>query len=380
MKKITLLVTLLFTIAGIAQPPAGYYSTATGTGYTLKTQLHNIIKNHNSQSYNALVNTLYKSNSSNNGFRDHYYENDGTILDIYSERPTSTDPYIFNTNENCGSYQGEGDCYNREHLIPQSYFNSQMPMYSDAFHVWPTDGKVNGWRSNFPFGVVAGTTSPCNSGASNTPCHSQNGSKKGNNLNSGYSQGFSGTVFEPIDEFKGDVARAYFYFATRYQNQMPSFYSNSSEVKVMFNGTSDRVFSTTFLNILYQWHIQDPVSQRETDINNLIYQYQGNRNPYIDHPEWVAEVWQEMASVGDIEPVYVAIYPNPSKGGDQINITTDKEIEEIKVINLNGQIIYQVKQPVLQNDSYSIDNLPNGFYILNLNIDNQSVTKKLIVN
>jgi len=79
-------------------------------------------------------------------------------------------------------------------------------MVSDPYHIWPTDGKVNGMRSNYPHGVVGNATYT-----------SLNGSKLGSNLNSGYSAGYSGTVFEPIDEFKGDIARAYFYFATRYQ-------------------------------------------------------------------------------------------------------------------------------------------------------------------
>lgn len=380
MKKIIFVFSILFVVYGVAQPPANYYSSATGTGYALKTQLHNIIKDHDYQTYNALRDVLYKSSSTINGFRDKYYENDNTILDIYSENPNGTDPYNFNINNTCGNYSSEGDCYNREHLIPQSYFNSQYPMYSDAFHVWPTDGKVNGWRSSLPLGVVAGTSSsPCNSGASNTPCHSQNGSKKGSNLNSGYSAGFSGTVFEPIDEFKGDVARAFFYFATRYQPQMSDFYSNTSDVKVMFDGSNDKVFSQTFLNILYQWHIQDPVSQRETDINNLIYDFQDNRNPFIDNPDYVAMVWGDNLSVYEVEPVYVSVYPNPAKD-QRINITTDKEIEEIRLINLNGQIIQQIKYPNSQNNTYTLDNLPNGFYILNLNVENQNITKKIIVN
>lgn len=370
----------LFSMSLFAQAPANYYNSATGTGYQLKTQLHNIIKDHTQLTYNELRDDVYKSNSTINGFRDKYYENDNTILDIYSENPNGTDPYNFNINNTCGNYSSEGDCYNREHLIPQSYFNSQSPMYSDAFHVWPTDGKVNGWRNNLPFGVVSGTTSsPCNSGATNTPCHSQNGSKKGSNLNSGYSAGFSGTVFEPIDEFKGDIARVYFYFATRYQDKMSNFYNNSSDVKAMFDGSNDKVFNDTFLSILLQWHQQDPVSQRELDINDLVYSFQENRNPFIDNPDYAYQIWGIPASVSDIEPVYVSIYPNPSKD-QRINITTDKEIEEIRLINLNGQIIQQIKYPNSQNNTYTLDNLPSGFYILNLNVDNQNITKKVIIN
>ena len=386
MKKTILLFSILFAVSGIAQVPAGYYDTATGTGYDLKTQLYNIIKDHDYQTYNALRDILYKSDSPINGFRDKYYEQDDTILDIYSENPEGTDPYNYDKDDNCGNYSSEGDCYNREHLIPQSYFggSNSYPMYSDAFHVWPTDGKVNAWRDNFPFGVVAGSSSnPCNTGATNTPCHSQNGSKKGNNLNSEYSAGYSSTVFEPIDEFKGDIARAFFYFATRYETQMSGFYTSANasttQTKNMFDGSSDKVFSQTFLNILYQWHIQDPVSQREIDINNLIYDFQGNRNPFIDNSDYVAMIWGDNLSIYEIEPVYVSVYPNPSKD-QRINITSDKEIEEIRLINLNGQIIQQINRPNPQNNTYTLENLPSGFYILNLNIDNQNITKKIVVN
>ena len=88
-------------------------------------------------------------------------------------------------------------------------------MVSDAFHVYPTDGKVNGQRSNFPFGECSGGTTL--SGG------------KGRLGNSTFS-GYSGTVFEPADEYKGDFARTYFYFATRYQDKMTSIGSES------FNG------------------------------------------------------------------------------------------------------------------------------------------------
>src|SRR5690606_31284676 len=148
MIKNILLTFILISGAVSAQIPNGYYSSATGTGFQLKTQLHNIIKNFDSRSYNALRD-LYKMNNPKNGFQDKYYENDNTILDIYSENPTGPDPYNFSPNESMGSGANEGSAMNREHLIPQSYFDEQSPMVSDAFHIWPTDSKVNGWRSNF---------------------------------------------------------------------------------------------------------------------------------------------------------------------------------------------------------------------------------------
>ena len=270
MKKIYSVLLLLFVTAGIAQIPSNYYTTATGTGFTLKTQLYNIIKGHTDNGYAGLYTTYQTSD------RDYYFENDGTILDMYSEKPTGTDPYSYSagTTQRCGTYSVEGDCYNREHIIPQSTFNSAAPMVSDAHFITPTDGKVNGQRSNYPHGPVTSAT-----------WTSLNGSKLGASTTSGY----SGPIFEPINEFKGDIARMYFYFATRYENTVAGY------SYAMFNGTSNQVFTTAFLNLLITWHNQDPVSSREIARNNAIYTSQNNRNPYIDHPEYVQKIWNPTA-------------------------------------------------------------------------------------
>jgi endonuclease I/chitodextrinase len=262
---------LLFFALGISfysysQIPAGYYSTATGTGFTLKTQLFNIIKGHTDNGYAGLYVTYQNSD------RDYYYENDGTVLDMYSENPKGVDPYNYSSGstQRCGTYSAEGDCYNREHIIPQSVFGSNSPMVADAHFITPTDGKVNGNRSNYPHGTVASVS-----------WTSKNGSKLGSSAIAGY----TGPIFEPIDEFKGDIARMYLYFATRYENTVSGYNFP------MFNNTSDQVFTTPFLNLLLTWCAQDPVSQREIDRNNAIYVRQNNRNPYIDHPEYIQLVW-----------------------------------------------------------------------------------------
>ena len=101
----------------------GYYASANGlSGYTLKTELYNIIKNHNTQSYGDLW-TFYISYTS-----DSYYENDGSILDMYSEKPNGSDAYSYTAgSDQCGSYSGEGSCYNREHAFPRSWFGGEGP-------------------------------------------------------------------------------------------------------------------------------------------------------------------------------------------------------------------------------------------------------------
>ena len=377
MKKIYSLLVILFTIVAFAQAPANYYNNATGTGYTLKTQLKTIISNgHSDQGYNSLWN-LYTTTA----FRDNFYENDGSLLDLYSENATGVDPYNFTSSTSqCGNYSSEGDCYNREHLVPQSYFDSfaTNPMKNDPFHVFPSDGKVNGDRNNLGFGIV---------GTSNYT--SQNGSKRGSMSAGAYST-FTGTVFEPIDAFKGDVARAYFYFATRYEASMGSFYnaanSTTCQAKAMFDGSTNKVFSDDFILVLIKWHLDDPVSPIEIAKNNAIYTYQGNRNPYIDNPGYVCQIWStQCATVNTLSTTdfatlsKVSVYPNPSSE-NKVTISSENTIDEIQLISVNGQIIQQINKPTFENNNYSVENIPSGFYFLRLSSGNQTVVKKVIVN
>jgi endonuclease I len=251
-----------------------YYNSAEGlTGYSLKTALYNIIKGHTTQSYGALW-TFYSANE-----LDSYYENDGSILDIYSESPNSSDSYSYTSgSDQCGNYSGESDCYNREHSFPRSWFGGAVdPMNTDVHHIFATDGYVNSKRSSYPYGEV--------SSASFT---SNNGTKLGSGSSS---LGYTGTVFEPIDEFKGDLARAYFYMATRYENDIDSWDTNSTYADAVLNGTSAQVYESWFLDMLKSWHTQDPVSQKELDRNEAAYSHQGNRNPFVDYPSFVSEVW-----------------------------------------------------------------------------------------
>ncbi|WBV59876.1 endonuclease [Chryseobacterium camelliae] len=269
MKRILFSLLLTFVFINVfAQIPTGYYNGTAGlTGAALKTKLNQIITNgHVDNGYSGLW-TGYQTTD-----RDYYYENDGTILDIYSENPNGTDPYTYTYGTNqCGNYSTEGNCYNREHVVPQSLFNSNSPMVADIHFIRATDGKVNGMRSNYPYGKVGS--------ASFT---SLNGSKLGTSVSPGY----SGTVFEPIDAFKGDVARMILYFVTRYETQLSGFSSGNMLGSSAFPG-----LQTWELNQLLAWNTLDPVSPAEIGRNNASYTYQGNRNPYIDHPEYVDQIW-----------------------------------------------------------------------------------------
>jgi endonuclease I len=253
---------LLLSFLSFGQIPSGYYDSANGkTGAELKTALSYIIDDHTQLSYSALWSAFQYTDKKPNG----------KVWDMYSDIPGGTPPYeyTFVTNQ-CGNYSGERSCYNREHSLPKSWFNDATPMYSDLFHLVPTDGYVNGKRSNFPFGRVG-----------NASWTSLNGSKLGTSNYPGY----SGVVFEPIDEYKGDFARGYFYMVTRYQSRLSSWSSP------MLDKSSYPAFTEWALNLLVEWHNADPVSEKEINRNNAVYSYQQNRNPFIDHPEFVGKIW-----------------------------------------------------------------------------------------
>lgn len=259
LKGAVLALALASTAVAFAAEPAGYYSTCENkSGAALLSALCKKVGDHTVVSYNGLL-TLYKTS-------DVYP--DGTIWDMYSTKH-------WKPGVTCGNYSKVGDCYNREHSFPKSWFNDAKPMYSDAFHLYPTDGKVNGQRSNNPYGECAnGTTLP------------SNGSVKAlGRLGNCTFPGYSGTVFEPDDQYKGDFARSYFYMAAAYNDKIAGWNSK------MLAGNSYPAFSSWAINLLLKWHREDPVSQKELDRQEVVYGAQHNRNPFIDHPELAEYIW-----------------------------------------------------------------------------------------
>jgi endonuclease I len=361
MKLYKLILVLLITVfCGIqvrCQIPAGYYDSAAGlTGFTLKTALYNIIKNHTVISYGSLY-SYYDQTDSKPG---------NVVWDMYSDVPGGTPAYIYHhtSGDQCGTYNSEGDCYNREHSFPSSWFADASPMYSDLFNVIPTDGYVNNMRSNYALAEVGTPT-----------WTSTNGSKLGNCS----FPGWTNTVFEPIDEYKGDFARAYFYMATRYENLIAGWHSNPG-ASVILNGNNTTVFWQWYIDQLILWHLQDTVSTKETDRNNAVYAIQDNRNPYIDHPEWVTQIWtstltsdsRNVNTVASIE-----IYPNPASDKIRINISSDFSPEKINILDVYGRLI----QTLIWNQDNEIDisNLSKGIYLLSLENKEKHICKRLIV-
>lgn len=246
-----------------------YYSAAKGLcGSSLKTAFCSIIYNRSEQDYSELWQAFFKTD----------VRADGTISDIYSAI-TSYTPVVKGTN-----YKREGDCYNREHSFPTSWFGGKiLPMYTDLHHIYPTDGYVNSRRGNRPFGQTEGEVYKSQ----------QSFSKLGACTYAGY----SGLVFEPNDEYKGDLARTYFYMVTCYEFKLPDWYVANSGIEGLaqtLDGTTYPSLSSWQLEMLMKWAAADPVSKKEIERNNAIYDIQHNRNPFIDYPGLEQYIWGEL--------------------------------------------------------------------------------------
>ena len=351
MKKLYFFITLIIAAVVLHAQPQGYYNGTEGlTGTALKAKLHTIINNgDNNVSYGEMWGAYYQTD-----------KRPGTnyVWDIYSDRPGGTPPYNYTLGTNqCGNYSGEGDCYNREHLWAQSWTNNDGKHKRDLHHVYPTDGFVNGKRDNYAFGEVASTP---------TPWTSQNGSKLGNNTVSG----FSGKVFEPIDEYKGDIARALMFVSVRYytedSNWGDSDMTTKSEIKPWA------------ITMLLRWHEEDPVSEKEINRNNAVYGYQGNRNPFVDYPDFANRIWDPHWSLAENEySIMVNVWPNPASS--TLNIKGEN-LDAVCVYNAVGQLVMSFEMDNQEQLSIDVSGLNSGIYLMNvISADGVKVIKKVVV-
>jgi len=333
MKKISLFLALfLLLFVTFGQIPQGYYSAAEGKKQTeLKIALSQIISNGYVQ---RTYDDLWKD------FKTTDVRPDGKVWDMYSNCN-----FTFVSSQ-CGNYKGVCDCYNREHSLPKSWFSENPPMYSDLFHLYPTDGYTNGKRSNYPFGEVGSTTWTGN-----------NGGKLGKSSFSGY----TGTAFEPADEYKGDFARTYFYMCTRYLDKNLA----NAEGKYVFSYNNSTCELTDYAIALFlKWHRNDPVSEKEINRNNAVYNIQKNRNPFIDYPELVEYIWGNRQD----ESFQLTIPPPPPH---PIKITKCNGIyiegvapdSIIEIYTITGQIIYSAP---FKDDFISLEHLRQGVYIIKI--------------
>ena len=268
-KYLFIVISAVFALGTFAQGPNGsntYYKNADGLcGEELKTAMSKIITNgHSVKSYSSL---------------DQYYQYtdkraDGLLRDWY---------------DNTTNYSLNGGGWNKEHLVPQSWFKEASPMKSDIVHVVPTNSSSNSDRGDKPLAEVGQkslkcTTTYCIFGTCKTP-------------------GYTGAVYEPNDEIKGDIARIYFYMATRYEDVILNWKGNKDNSEtaaavIDHNGGSKyKPFKQWYMNMLLRWAKEDPVNEIEIARNNGVKQVQNNRNPFVDYPGLEDYIWGDKVDV-----------------------------------------------------------------------------------
>ncbi len=248
--------------------------------------------------------------------------------------------------------------WNREHTFPKALGVPNLGQTgpgADAHHLRACDKKRNADRDNDKFYDDSGNSHE------------------------------NGILWYPGDEWKGDVARMVMYMYVRYGNQcMPK---NVGVGNIIASDTS-------MIDLFLKWNAEDPVSQYEDNRNNYLGNRsntwaQGNRNPFIDNPYLATVIWGGIPAENRWPTILstanadlntaIAVFPNPSVD-QKININTAVELDEIQLINLNGQLIQVIKNPVQIQNQYTLENIPAGFYLLKMNANNQSITKKVIIN
>lgn len=246
-------VTTSFSItvtADVESPTDNYYKDAIGkNGQALKAALHEIIDDHTQLSYTQAWEALRETDEDPN--------NVNNVILFYSGDSRSK-------TRNGGN---NGD-WNREHTWAKSHgnFGTSKGPGTDIHHLRPTDVQVNGLRGNLDFDNGGSAVKGCNG------CFK------------------TASSFEPPDNVKGDVARILFYMATRYEKGDKV----DLELNDKLNNGSNPYHGK--LSVLLKWHAQDPVDGFERNRNNVIQEWQGNRNPFIDHPEWVKLIWEQSSS------------------------------------------------------------------------------------
>ncbi len=326
------------------QIPPGYYNQATGKIQgDLKTALFQIISSgHTSNTYASLWLHFEKTDK----------ESSGEVWDMYSDCN-----FQFVTDQ-CGNYSAECDCFNREHSVPTSWIGGEIyPMYADLHHIVPVDAWTNNKRSNYPFGQVGSVS-----------WTSYNGSKLGTSNFPGY----SGTVFEPVDEYKGDFARILFYMVTRYEHLISGWPANEAGASAVLDGTTWPAFNQWVINLYLQWHENDPVDMKEVSRNDSIFKIQNNRNPFIDHPGYARQIWGPDAGISNSQISCFSLFPMPFTDNITLSATT-KEASVLKIYSVLGIVLYTFN---IEHYPQTLDMslIPPGMYVFRIHSDSQTYT------
>ncbi|MDY6915446.1 MAG: endonuclease [Candidatus Cloacimonadota bacterium] len=350
MKKLFIVLAVFASLGLLAQIPDGYYDDAQGlSGIVLKLALHNIIKDHVEYSYDDLRDFVLKDT-------DEDPQNTDNVILLYTCRsvPKST-------------FGGGVDDWNREHVWAKSHgdFGNYPPCGTDAHHIRPTDTSVNSIRGNKDFDY--GGSSVYDNGEL-----------------AGWTDDDS---WEPVDEIKGDVARMIMYMAVRYEGSgsNPDLeivdYVNSAPNGEPFHGKA---------STLLEWHNIDPVDDWEITRNNKIYSYQENRNPFIDHPEYAALIWPELANEEQLPQIALNMhcYPNPFNPETTIVFNTEETTTvNLSIYNTNGRMIKELYKGSVNNKieinwngtDLRGNKVASGIYLISLKTKKGNLTRKAIL-
>jgi PKD repeat protein/endonuclease I len=259
--------------------PAGYYNPVDLTSAaTLRSTLHTVIDDHLKIPYTSTSTDTWNVVEA----ADTDPANSGRVLDVY-------------LNASFPKY-GEGNLdYNREHVWAKSYGfpddgASNYP-YTDCHHLFICNDSYNSSRNNKPYGTVGGS-------GTEYPTQAVNGVGGGTGVYPGWSNWADTTYWETWWDRRGDVARALLYMDVRYEGGAhgvtgyaePNLIltDNLAQIEASNTGANLGTAYMGLLSVVLQWHLDDPVDAKEQARNDAVYAYQGNRNPFIDHPEWVA--------------------------------------------------------------------------------------------
>lgn len=350
MKSRLIVFFLLLTSVGFAQIPAGYYDSAQGLeGDALKQALYDIIKNHTEKSYGDARYILDETDRDPN--------NSANVRVIYSPHSVS------------GTWDN-GVSWNREHVWSKSRGmtdpdNNDYGPSTDLHNLRACVPDVNTDKSNRWF-------------AECSTKHYYDGVWTGSYY-AGATQSSSQFYWKPRDEDKGDVARIMFYMATRYEGE-----SGEPDLELLNyiptnNSTTEPIYA--LYEDLLQWHKDDPVDDFERNRNNVIYSYQNNRNPYIDHPEWAESAFQSTADLNNRkkEPTVFELYPNPSDEEVAIKGLDPKLTYEYSIYDVKGSLISKGE---LKTETLNVSSLEQGIYcltILNISyINNKLITLRFV--
>lgn len=326
--------------------PAGYYASLEGkSGATLKQAIQDIIANPSvvrAHTYGDIIAILKTA--------DQNPENNNQVWLIYTEQPRSKIDY-----QTGNSIIGK---WNREHIYCQSRGN-----YGDLYNL-PPDG-INVWSSTGPDDIGAGLSDAHH-------LRAVDGQENSSRNNRNYGVDYNGPTATPTSSWKGDVARACFYMAVRY---------NGLNV-VNGNPNENIVGQIGDLATLLTWNQTDPRDDFEMNRNNYIYTWQVNRNPFIDYPTlanyiWGAnagQVWHAPLANSSFDAAQVLVYPNPAK--DSIVISGISEAGTIEIYSALGQKVFEDN---FAGETTIHFNLASGIYMAKINVDSKIVTKKLIV-